>query len=303
MNKKLFFVCLVFALVFTGMLTAKSIGLNLEAGAAYTNHQLHTFGKDTKSDGFKYQGIKSKSLFGVNLGISYPLPKNWAVFVNTTFAFNNTFVNDTMLGAGYIFKPTRGVDLFLGGGLALGGSVFKWAKGSVSTTYKFFNIGAGINFTASVMFTNKIGMYAGISDIRKRKGFENTSLSMAAIEKLMSMPWHGNVRELKNVVERAAILSQGGEIPAEHLVPGTREFYISNAAKKKPLKPAVNKEAEKDRVLPEDIKPFDEAQTEIIQKALSASNGKIYGKDGAAALLNLKPGTLQSKMKKLGIKY
>lgn len=142
-----------------------------------------------------------------------------------------------------------------------------------------------------------------ISDIRKRKGFENTSLSMAAIEKLMSMPWHGNVRELKNVVERAAILSQGGEIPAEHLVPGTREFYISNAAKKKHLKPAVNKEAEKDKVLPEDIKPFDEAQTEIIQKALSASNGKIYGKDGAAALLNLKPGTLQSKMKKLGIKY
>lgn len=142
-----------------------------------------------------------------------------------------------------------------------------------------------------------------ISDIRKRKGFENTSLSMAAIEKLMSMPWHGNVRELKNVVERAAILSQGGEIPAEHLVPGTREFYISNAAKKKPLKPAVNKEAEKDKVLPEDIKPFDEAQTEIIQKALLASNGKIYGKDGAAALLNLKPGTLQSKMKKLGIKY
>ena len=164
MNKKLFFVCLVFALVFTGMLTAKSTGLNLEVGAAYTNHQLHTFGKDTKSDGFKYQGIKSKSLFGVNLGISYPLPKNWAVFVNTTFAFNNTFVNDTMLGAGYIFKPTRGVDLFLGGGLALGGSVFKWSKGSVSTTYKFFNIGAGINFTASVMFTNKIGMYAGISD-------------------------------------------------------------------------------------------------------------------------------------------
>lgn len=142
-----------------------------------------------------------------------------------------------------------------------------------------------------------------ISDIRKRKGFENTSLSMAAIEKLMSMPWHGNVRELKNVVERAAILSQGGEIPAEHLVPGTREFYISSAAKKKPLKSAVNKEAEKDKVLPEDIKPFDEAQTEIIQKALSASNGKIYGKDGAAALLNLKPGTLQSKMKKLGIKY
>lgn len=164
MNRKIVFVCLVFALVFTGMLTAKSTGLNLEAGAAYTNHQLHTFSNNTKSDGFKYQGIKSKGLFGVNLGISYPLPKNWAVFANTTFAFNSTFVNDTMLGVGYIFKPGNVFDLFLGGGLAFGGSVFNWASGSASTTHKFFNIGAGINLTASFMFTNKIGIYAGISD-------------------------------------------------------------------------------------------------------------------------------------------
>ncbi|UTC66085.1 MULTISPECIES: sigma 54-interacting transcriptional regulator [unclassified Treponema] len=141
-----------------------------------------------------------------------------------------------------------------------------------------------------------------ISDIRKRKGFENTSLSMAAIEKLMAMPWHGNVRELKNVVERAAILSQGGEIPAEHLVPGTRETYVLSEVQKRPVKAADNKEVG-DKVLPEEIKTFDEAQIEIIERALSASNGKIYGKDGAAALLDLKPGTLQSKMKKLGIKY
>jgi len=164
MNKKLFFICLVFALVFTSMLTAKSVGLNLEAGVAYTNHQLHYFSNNTGTDGFKHQWIRSKSLFGFNLGISYPLPKNWSVFVNTTFAFNNTFVNDTMLGAGYIFKPGRGVDIFLGGGLGFGGSVFKWASGSISTAYKFFNIGAGINLTASFMFTDKIGMYVGISD-------------------------------------------------------------------------------------------------------------------------------------------
>ncbi|UTC75581.1 DUF2715 domain-containing protein [Treponema sp. OMZ 792] len=164
MNKKIFFVCLVFALVFTGMLTAKSIGLNLEAGAAYTNHQLHYFDNDTRHDGFKHQGIKSKSLFGFNLGVSYPLPKNWSVFVSTVFAFNRTFVSDTMLGAGYTFKPGKGFDLFLGGGLAFGGSVFKWSSGNVSITNRFFNIGAGINLTASFMFTNKIGMFAGISN-------------------------------------------------------------------------------------------------------------------------------------------
>ncbi len=36
-------------------------------------------------------------------------------------------------------------------------------------------------------------------------------------------------------------------------------------------------------------------------RALKLCRGKIYGADGAAALLGLKPSTLQSKMKRLGI--
>lgn len=165
MNKKLFFVCLVFALVFTGMLTAKSTGINLEVGAAYTNHQLHNIGKNYAYDGFKHHGISSKSLGGFNIGISYPLPKNWAVFANTTFTFNHTFVNDTMLGAGYTFKPGKGFELLLGGAFAFGGSAFQWASGSAIITDSYFNIGGGINFTASYMFTSKFGMYAGASAI------------------------------------------------------------------------------------------------------------------------------------------
>ena len=161
MNRKLFFVCLVFALVFTGMLTAKSIGLDLEVGGAYNNHQLHTIGSSYGSNGFRYHGISSKSLGGVNIGISYPLPKNWAVFANTTFTFNNIFVNDTMLGVGYIFKPGKGFELLLGGAFAFGGSAFQWASGGAIITESYFNLGGGINFTASYMFTSKFGMYAG----------------------------------------------------------------------------------------------------------------------------------------------
>lgn len=163
MNRKLFFVCLVFALVFTGMLTARSIGLDLEVGGAYNNHQLHTIGSSYGSNGFRYHGISSKSLGGVNIGISYPLPKNWAVFANTTFTFNNIFVNDTMLGVGYIFKPGKGFELLLGGAFAFGGSAFQWATGGAIVTESYFNLGGGINFTASYMFTSKFGMYAGAS--------------------------------------------------------------------------------------------------------------------------------------------
>jgi transcriptional regulator with GAF, ATPase, and Fis domain len=39
-----------------------------------------------------------------------------------------------------------------------------------------------------------------------------------------------------------------------------------------------------------------------IEESLRATRDKIYGADGAAARLGLKPGTLQSKMKKLGIR-
>ena len=100
---------------------------------------------------------------GVNIGISYPLPKNWAVFANTTFTFNNIFVNDTMLGVGYIFKPGKGFELLLGGAFAFGGSAFQWATGGAIVTESYFNLGGGINFTASYMFTGKFGMYAGAS--------------------------------------------------------------------------------------------------------------------------------------------
>ncbi len=44
-----------------------------------------------------------------------------------------------------------------------------------------------------------------------------------------------------------------------------------------------------------------ESTERAIREALAVSGGKIYGNDGAAALLGMKPTTLQSKMKKLGI--
>ncbi|HEY0987021.1 MAG TPA: hypothetical protein VGD80_08215 [Kofleriaceae bacterium] len=47
---------------------------------------------------------------------------------------------------------------------------------------------------------------------------------------------------------------------------------------------------------------FKSAVREAIEEVLRATRGKIYGSDGAAARLGLKPPTLQSKMRKLGIR-
>jgi DNA-binding NtrC family response regulator len=45
------------------------------------------------------------------------------------------------------------------------------------------------------------------------------SLSAAALETLVSAPWPGNVRQLRNVLERASTLAQGGVIEASHVGP------------------------------------------------------------------------------------
>ena len=49
------------------------------------------------------------------------------------------------------------------------------------------------------------------------------------------------------------------------------------------------------------VPTFAQASRQVIEQALTACAGKIYGADGAAALLDLKPATLQGKMRKLGI--
>jgi formate hydrogenlyase transcriptional activator len=83
-------------------------------------------------------------------------------------------------------------------------------------------------------------------------------------ERLAAYHWPGNVRELRNVLERARIV-------------GALDL------------PAVRSHG------------LDAAIRDAIESALRATAGKIYGRDGAAALLGLPPATLQSKMQKLGI--
>ncbi len=175
MNKKIIVFLIAFMLIFVGTASAKSLGLSLNVGALYTNHQLHSVGNVDERTHFKYHGISSMNLGGFTVGLAYRLPKNWALYLDSMFSFNKTFVNDTQLGFGYIFRLGKGFDLFLSGGLALGGSVFSHSEGHSEISTSYFNIGGGLSLTASYMFTRKFGIYFGISDnyykpvSRKRK--------------------------------------------------------------------------------------------------------------------------------------
>ncbi len=110
------------------------------------------------------------------------------------------------------------------------------------------------------------------------------------IAKLIDYEWPGNVRELQNIVERFAISSIAGSAQLE-LFSGFSE------EKKCPELPPSDLS---DDLLTE--QEMVQLQVQNIEKALKLRNGKIYGEDGAAALLGLKPTTLATRIKKMNIR-
>jgi transcriptional regulator with GAF, ATPase, and Fis domain len=108
-----------------------------------------------------------------------------------------------------------------------------------------------------------------------------------ALDHLRDYPWPGNVRELLHTVERATVLVPRGALRREHLSVGPFESP----------KPISERSAAATPLL-----SFAEAERRHLQRALQLTNGKIYGEDGAAALLKLKPTTLQAKLKKHRLK-
>lgn len=131
------------------------------------------------------------------------------------------------------------------------------------------------------------------SHLRKRPGWESLSFGADALRLLETAPWPGNVRELRNAVERAAILARGGMI-------GAAELRAGDWAKGRPATCA------KDLTCIEGCidgsgETLENAERRYIAAALERARGKIYGTGGAAETLGLKPSTLQSRMKKLGL--
>ncbi len=114
-------------------------------------------------------------------------------------------------------------------------------------------------------------------------------LSQRNVRDLQAYAWPGNVRELQNVLERAVILSQGRtplRLEIAPAAPSRREQHSAPAGQAD-LRTAA------------DLKNL---ERESIQAALERAGGKVYGAGGAAELLGLKPTTLASRLKRLGLR-
>jgi formate hydrogenlyase transcriptional activator len=99
--------------------------------------------------------------------------------------------------------------------------------------------------------------------------------SMAALEEYH---WPGNIRELRNVIERAMILQHGRKLNIKlgHTTLGPIAVKATAGS-------------------------LDEAERAIILQAVEQCNWRIRGANGAAALLDIKPTTLESRIKRLGL--
>jgi formate hydrogenlyase transcriptional activator len=117
-------------------------------------------------------------------------------------------------------------------------------------------------------------------------------LTRAGIAKLQGYGWPGNIRELQNVIERAVIISRCGtldfDLPVTDPPPAPSRTVPRNAGGSEPeffTEPEMQQRERENLLI-------------VLQK----TNWKIKGVDGTAELLGVKPTTLLSRMKKMGLK-
>ncbi len=114
-----------------------------------------------------------------------------------------------------------------------------------------------------------------VHEFAGRLGRKVKTVPRRAMEALQRYPWPGNIRELRNVLERAVIVSAGDTLQVD--LPAVAPGQV----------PSVSTLAE--------------AEAEHIRAALQRTGGRIKGPGGAAELLGMNPSTLYSRMKKLGL--
>jgi formate hydrogenlyase transcriptional activator len=116
----------------------------------------------------------------------------------------------------------------------------------------------------------------------KRAGKKFRTIDKRFLTAFQEYGWPGNVRELQNVIERAVILSEDGKLAVD-------ETWLKREPAQNPVRP----------------RSLDGAllrqEKEMIEAALTESQGRISGVAGAAAKLGLPARTLDSKIKRLKI--
>jgi formate hydrogenlyase transcriptional activator len=114
-----------------------------------------------------------------------------------------------------------------------------------------------------------------INEFSQSMGKKIEKIPQKTMDMLLHYRWPGNIRELKNIIERAMIVSTKSTLIVEKL--------------------------EMDESSSQEGVTMEEIERNHIQSVLASTGWRIRGKGGAAAILDMKPTTLDYRIKKLGI--
>ncbi len=145
-------------------------------------------------------------------------------------------------------------------------------------------------------------------------------LEIQSIPKLLHYSWPGNIRELKNLVERGLALDSEGPVDLSQYLSSDEGWYAEEKEQDGYLKKLIREQMQE--ILEENqllgnrdqaigftgsigkrLAPLDEVISEHICHVLEKCRGKISGPNGAAEILQVNPSTLRKKMQKLEIPF
>ena len=136
--------------------------------------------------------------------------------------------------------------------------------------------------------------------VLRQSGGPNVAVSSGAWEKIRGYPWPGNIRELKNVLQRA-LLRKRGDVIAEEDIRFDSEARTSSGmlpAMRVPV-PVAPSSVQAPVLPPPSSSTLEEMERLHIKRALAAENGRV--KD-AAQRLGIPRSTLYQKIKNYGIR-
>ncbi len=141
-----------------------------------------------------------------------------------------------------------------------------------------------------------------LDQVARELGRPEPRLTQAGARQLQGYDWPGNVRELRNVIERAVIISRGGELRFDlPLDSSSRRGTNGTSTPRSPSRqvPAPPIAAADLEVIPES--EMRRRERDNLIAALESTGWQVYGSEGAAERLGIKPSTLASRIKKMGI--
>ena len=146
-----------------------------------------------------------------------------------------------------------------------------------------------------------------------RMGRSLEPLSDGHVRRLTSYSWPGNVRELQNVIERAVITSDTATLDLARALPSAADPNLAAGRPEVEDPASANRESSTNSAAVAQASAGSSAQQVLtvsemrelekrnISNALSRTGGRISGASGAAQLLGMKPTTLTSRLKALGL--